>query len=68
MTFFFLSVSISTRHTAIQTQKKAPRYSGRLNIIRIPLCLFNLLCHNRSDNLFTYFLVNNAIHIEFHFP
>lgn len=67
MTFFFLYVSISIRHTAIQT-KKAPRYSGRLNIIRIPLCLFNLLCHNRSDNLFTYFFGNKAIHIEFHFP
>lgn len=67
MTFFFLSVSISIRHTAIQAQK-ASRISGRLNIIIIPLCLFNLLCHNRSDNLFTYFLVNNAIHIEFHFP
>lgn len=64
MTFFFLSVSISIRHTAIQTQKSAQIFWT----LKYPLCLFNLLCHNRSDNLFTYFLVNNAIHIEFHFP
>ena len=67
MTFFF-SLFLYAHAKPLFRHKKASRYSGRLNIIRIPLCLFNLLCHNRSDNLFTYFLVNNAIHIEFHFP